>query len=62
VDGLRPSSTANHPASLKIRATVIAIFPFISNTTPGLRSVDPGLRSYFGWSRSTNWLRSVALA
>jgi NitT/TauT family transport system permease protein len=37
----------NTQISLTICATVIAIFPIISNTTIGLRSVDPGLLSYF---------------
>ena len=34
-------------AALVLCATVIAIFPIISNTTIGLRSVDPGLLAYF---------------
>src|SRR5882757_862718 len=33
--------------SLVICATIIALFPVISNTITGLRSVDPGLLSYF---------------
>jgi NitT/TauT family transport system permease protein len=33
--------------SLVICATIIALFPVISNTIIGLRSVDPGLLSYF---------------
>jgi NitT/TauT family transport system permease protein len=33
--------------SLVICATIIGIFPVISNTIIGLRSVDPGLLSYF---------------
>ncbi|MFT8243601.1 ABC transporter permease [Roseomonas sp. BN140053] len=37
----------NTPVALVVCATVIAIFPIISNTTLGLRSVDPGLLSYF---------------
>jgi len=35
------------PTALTLCATVIAIFPVISNTTIGLRSVDPGLLAYF---------------
>jgi len=35
------------PKALILCATVIAIFPVISNTTIGLRSVDPGLLAYF---------------
>lgn len=38
--------------SLTICATVIAIFPIISNTTIGLRSVDPGLQSYFRMNKA----------
>jgi NitT/TauT family transport system permease protein len=37
----------NTPVALTLCATVVAIFPIISNTTIGLRSVDPGLLSYF---------------
>jgi NitT/TauT family transport system permease protein len=33
--------------ALVICATIIGIFPVISNTVTGLRSVDPGLLSYF---------------
>ncbi len=33
--------------SLVFCATIIGIFPIISNTITGLRSVDPGLLSYF---------------
>lgn len=37
----------NTPVALTTCATVIALFPIISNTTIGLRSVDPGLADYF---------------
>ena len=37
----------NTPLALTVCATVIAVFPIISNTTIGLRSVDPGLLAYF---------------
>jgi NitT/TauT family transport system permease protein len=37
----------NTPVALVVCATVIALFPIISNTTIGLRSVDPGLLAYF---------------
>jgi NitT/TauT family transport system permease protein len=37
----------NTPVALTACATVIAVFPIISNTTIGLRSVDPGLLAYF---------------
>ncbi len=42
----------NTTLSLTICATVIAIFPIIYNTTIGLRSVDPGLRSYFRMNKA----------
>jgi len=38
--------------SLIICATVVALFPIISNTVTGLRSVDPGLLSYFNMKRA----------
>ena len=37
----------NTALALTLCATVVAIFPIISNTTIGLRSVDPGLLAYF---------------
>jgi NitT/TauT family transport system permease protein len=37
----------NTQVALTLCATVVAIFPIISNTTIGLRTVDPGLLSYF---------------
>jgi NitT/TauT family transport system permease protein len=43
----------NTAVSLTICATVIAIFPIISNTTIGLRSVDPGLLSYFKMNKAS---------
>jgi NitT/TauT family transport system permease protein len=43
----------NTQISLTICATVIAIFPIISNTTLGLRSVDPGLLSYFRMNKAS---------
>ncbi len=39
--------------SLTICAAVIAVFPIISNTTIGLRSVDPGLLSYFHMNKAS---------
>jgi NitT/TauT family transport system permease protein len=36
-------------------AVVVAIFPIISNTTLGLRSVDPGLLSLFRMCQATRW-------
>jgi NitT/TauT family transport system permease protein len=43
----------NTQISLTICATVIAIFPIISNTTIGLRSIDPGLLSYFRMNKAS---------
>jgi NitT/TauT family transport system permease protein len=43
----------NTSISLTICATVIAIFPIISNTTIGLRSIDPGLLSYFRMNKAS---------
>jgi NitT/TauT family transport system permease protein len=40
-------------ASLVICATLVALFPIIANTTLGLRSVNPGLLSYFRLNRAT---------
>lgn len=42
----------NPTASLVICATLVALFPIISNTTLGLRSVDPDLQSYFAMNRA----------
>lgn len=41
--------------ALVLCATVVAIFPIISNTTLGLRSVDPGLLALFRMNRATRW-------
>ena len=41
--------------ALILCATVVAIFPIISNTTLGLRSVDMGLSNLFRLSRATRW-------
>ncbi len=40
-------------ASLVICATIVALFPVISNTTLGLRSVNPGLASFFKLHNAT---------
>jgi len=40
-------------ASLVICATLVALFPIISNTTLGLRSVNPGLLAYFRLHRAS---------
>jgi NitT/TauT family transport system permease protein len=40
-------------ASMVICAALVALFPIISNTTLGLRSIDPDLQSYFRMNRAT---------
>ena len=45
----------NPTASMVICASLVALFPIISNTTLGLRSVDPDLQSYFRMNRATRW-------
>lgn len=42
-------------SSLVICATLVALFPIISNTTIGLRSVHPGLAAYFKLQRASRW-------
>jgi len=41
--------------ALVLCAVVVAIFPIISNTTLGLRSVEPGLLDLFRMSRASRW-------
>ena len=41
--------------ALVICATVVALFPIISNTTVGLRSVNPGLQDYFKLQGASRW-------
>jgi len=43
----------NPTASMVICAALVALFPIISNTTLGLRSVDPDLQSYFTMNGAT---------
>ena len=43
----------NPLASMVICATLVALFPIISNTTLGLRSIEPDLQSYFKLNRAT---------
>lgn len=45
----------NPLAALVICATIVAIFPIISNTTLGLRSVDPGLADLFRLYGAGRW-------
>jgi len=42
-------------AALVLCATIVALFPIVSNTTLGLRSVDPGLLDLFRLHRATRW-------
>lgn len=42
-------------ASLVICATLVALFPIISNTTLGLRSVNPGLLAYFRMNHASRF-------
>ncbi|MFT3856730.1 MAG: ABC transporter permease [Aquabacterium sp.] len=48
-------------ASLVVCATLVALFPIISNTTIGLRSVNPGLAAYFRLQRASRWQTLVRL-
>jgi NitT/TauT family transport system permease protein len=48
-------------ASMVICAALVALFPIISNTTLGLRSVEPDLQSYFKLNRATRWQTLVRL-
>lgn len=41
--------------ALVICATLVALFPIISNTVLGLRSVNPGLTNLFKLNRATRW-------
>lgn len=41
--------------ALVICATVVALFPIVSNTTVGLRSVQPGLMDYFRLQGASRW-------
>jgi NitT/TauT family transport system permease protein len=52
---------ADARAALVLCATIVAIFPIISNTTLGLRSVDPGLLDLFRLHRASRWQTLVRL-
>jgi NitT/TauT family transport system permease protein len=41
--------------AMVICATLVALFPIISNTILGLRSVNPGLMNLFRLNRATRW-------
>jgi NitT/TauT family transport system permease protein len=51
----------NPTAAMTVCAALVALFPIISNTTLGLRSVDPDLQSYFKLNRATRWQQLVRL-
>ena len=48
-------------ASMVICAALVALFPIISNTTLGLRSIEPDLQSYFQLNRATRLQTLVRL-
>jgi NitT/TauT family transport system permease protein len=47
--------------ALVVCATLVALFPIISNTALGLRSVNPGLINLFKINRATRWQTLVRL-
>ncbi|MFL9903215.1 ABC transporter permease [Paraburkholderia fungorum] len=47
--------------ALVLCATLVALFPIISNTALGLRSVNPGLINLFKINRATRWQTLVRL-
>jgi len=51
----------NPIAAMTVCASLVALFPIISNTTLGLRSVDPDLQSYFKLNRATRWQQLLRL-
>ncbi|MBU1358668.1 MAG: ABC transporter permease [Gammaproteobacteria bacterium] len=51
----------NPTAAMTVCAALVALFPIISNTTLGLRSIDPDLQSYFQLNRATRWQQLVRL-
>jgi NitT/TauT family transport system permease protein len=51
----------NPTASLVLCAALVALFPIISNTTLGLRSIDPDLQSYFAMNRANRLQTLVRL-
>lgn len=51
----------NPTGAMTICAALVALFPIISNTTLGLRSVDPDLQAYFRLNRATRWQQLVRL-
>jgi NitT/TauT family transport system permease protein len=51
----------NPTSAMTVCASLVALFPIISNTTLGLRSVDPDLQSYFKLNRATRWQQLLRL-
>jgi NitT/TauT family transport system permease protein len=51
----------NTLAALVICATIIALFPIISNTILGLRSVNPGLLNLFRMNKATRFQELIRL-
>jgi NitT/TauT family transport system permease protein len=51
----------NTQIALIICATIIAIFPIISNTTIGLRTIDAGHQDLFAINHATRWQNLVHL-
>ena len=47
--------------SMVLCATLVALFPIISNTTLGLRSIDPDLQSYFRLNHASRWKTLIRL-
>jgi NitT/TauT family transport system permease protein len=47
--------------ALTLCAAIVAIFPVISNTTLGLRSVNPGLADLFRMNKASRWQTLVRL-
>lgn len=45
----------NSLIALTVCATLVALFPIISNTVFGLRSIDPGLRDLFALHDASRW-------
>ena len=48
-------------AALLVCATIVALFPIISNTTLGLRSVNPGLVNLFRMNNASRWQTLIRL-
>jgi NitT/TauT family transport system permease protein len=51
----------NQTMAMTVCASLVALFPIISNTTLGLRSVDPDLQSYFRLNRASRWQQLLRL-